>query len=408
MKYLAQLTIAIAFAFTIFSLPVYGDYIKLEAHGRSGGTDFSVGCGDGKVLIGLRGYKGLWLDRLQGKCRKISTDGRWLGSTTYTDLADGGIAGGPQPPAQPIDITCPANTAVKGMSGRYDSEKYVTKLNLRCEGLGAANTTATTISVTAPYTNVDNDTSWSMDTCPDNKPGRGVHGRNDDRGPRSVGLTCHSGSTPDMEILAAPDGLAAVNLVNATGPPTTAVTPFVQLSWVDQSTHESGFRVLIGPQSATFVTHTFDRPAGSGIGSRQAFNLIDLPAGNYNFNVCSKYSTADGGDLCLSTVVPFSIGQASTAPTCSPTITSVERIGSGTARVRWSHTCTNPNNFTIRVRSGSNAEGTVASTLNGTVREETFNFVVGTSSAVRVCAIFPGQGATAFCSAERSFQFNLP
>jgi hypothetical protein len=385
----------------VFFISGYAGTVDLPAHGREGGKGESLGCGDNKVLIGIRGYKGRWLDRLGGNCRKISSTGTWLGSTTSTDIADGGYAGGPTPPPQGFNINCPVNTMVKGMSGSFDPERYVTKISLVCGSL-LSQTSRNTISVTAPYAvmdNIDDNESWSVELCPDEKPGRVIRVRSDDRGMRAVGLSCHSGTTPETEILAAPEDLVAINLVGPNGPPASVITPFVQLSWVDRSTYESGFQIKVFRTDGSGLSNTFDRPASSGIGSRQALNVTDLPGGRYTFSVCSKYSRGDGGDLCFGNM-PF---QIALAPTCSPTITSAVRVGAGTGRVAWSHTCTNPTNFVVKLRCGNSPFGTVASTLDGTARVEDFIFGVG-SGVIQVCAFYTGQGE--FCSNQQAFQCN--
>lgn len=410
MRVLRHSIMAFALAICAFALPVYCDFVKLPARGGSGGTEYSHGCGDDKVFIGLRGKGGYWLGRLQALCRKVSTAGKWLGSTTYSATTDGGEGGFYPFMPQQLTVTCPEGYAVKGMSGSA-RDGLVVKINLHCwkmdrsiPNFGAPNDI--TRSMTAPYSPTSDRVSWSEDRCSD-KIGRGFHGRYNDKGIVAVGLTCHAGTTPNVETLAAPDGLVAVNLTGPNGTQSTTVTPFVQLSWMDRSTYESGYRVRIFNTRLGILANTFERPAGSGIGTRQALNVADLPADNYTFNVCSKYSSADGGDLCFGNM-PFTIGQAAN---CNPTITGqVELIGSGTARVRWSHTCTNPLRFQVQLRSAvsGNFIG-VSDTQNGTAREENFTgFALGVANEVRVCAIFQGQGANSFCSAPRAFQFNVP
>ncbi len=400
MKYSAQLIVAVVLAFGAFSLTVYGDFIKLPARGVPEGTEFTIGCGDGKVLIGLRGKMGMFMGKLEGLCRLVSTEGRWLGSTSSTETSGG--AGGIYPIVpQSFSIACPEDTAVEGMWGRYDG--FVVRITLNCFSQAQlASGYGITRSVSAPL-HAGDSTSWDEDRCPNGKPGRGVLGRVSTAGVRSLGLVCHSGTTPNLEVLAAPNEVAAVNLVGPSGPPTTTVTPFVQVQWRDRSTFESGFRLVFSRMEGGTGT-TIERPASPGTGVLQAVNVTDLPGGGYLFQVCSKFSQSDSPNLCS---LPMVLASIALAPTCSPTITSsVERVGSGLARVRWSHTCTIPTSFIVQVQSGNNAFGTVASTENGTTRDETFNFVVGTSSQVRGCAVFPGQGQTSFCSAPRAFQFN--
>ncbi len=404
MKRLSQFVLAITSACTALSLSIFGGIQNLPVHGSSEGSSFSIGCGDGKALIGLKGKKGMFLGKLEGLCKKLSTEGKWLGSTTDTAATGGGGYVTPIVP-QPFTITCPRDTVVRGMSGRH-SEDFIVRINLHCQPLGPSGLSPAVVTVDAmPSGNVS---SWSLEVCDTvtldaaplvGHPGRGFHGRFTTAGIRAIGLVCHAGTTPNTETLAPPDELAAVNLVGATGPPANAVTPFVQLSWMDRSTYESGFLVRVFRGGT--MTNTFERPAGTGIDSRQAVNIIDLPGGNYTFNVCSKYSANDGGNLCFGNT-PF---QIALAPTCSPTITSVVQRGAGTGEVRWTHTCTNPTNFVIRAISG-NTVFTPIVTPNGTAREETFSFQNGINSEVRVCAVFPNQGDTSFCSAPFPFLFS--
>ena len=405
MKYVKRSIATISFAFVLFLTPALADSVNLPARGVSEGTQFSIGCGDGKVLIGLKGKMGMFLGQLEGLCRTVSTDGQWLGSTSSTQASGG--AGGIYPIIpQSFSISCPEDTAVEGLSGRFN--QFVVRITLNCfsqapiaSGIGVART------VSAPIPSEDS-TAWEEDRCPNGKPGRGFHGRFTTAGVRSIGLVCHSGSTPNLEVLAAPNGVAAINLVGPNGPQASTVTPFVQLQWIDRSTIESGYRLEITRSNGGAGSTTIERSAASGVGSQQAVNVTDLAAGGYFFRVCAKFSAANGGDRCSIPLAIFSIAQAAT---CSPTITgAVELVGAGTARVRWSHPCANPLRFQVQLRSAvsGNFIG-VSDTTNGEARDDDFTgFAVGVSNEVRVCAIFQGQGANSFCSAPRAFLFNVP
>jgi len=409
MKHFAKVAVAAVFigAFVIIS---YGGSVDLPDRGVTEGSTYRVGCGDGKVMIGVRGKMGMFLGKLEALCRPISTEGAWLGSTTSS--SESGGAGGIYPIVpQPFSITCPDGTAVEGLSGRFDG--FVVRITINCfsqapiaSGIGVTRT------ISAPL-HAGASTPWSEDRCPESKPARGIHGRFTTAGVRSIGLVCHSGTTPNREVLAAPDGLAAVNLTGPNGTLANTVTPFVQVSWMDRSTYESGFRLVIF-QVNPFTSRTFERPAGTGSGTRQPVNITDLPAGNYLFLVCAKFSSADGGDRCTpasspgtTTSGPFGTFQISQAATCTPTINTVFRSGAGQAVVQWSHPCANPIRFEVQLRTGT---GSFINTLlppNGAAREHSFQFVDGANHEVRVCPVFQGQSETAFCSAPRAFRFTL-
>jgi hypothetical protein len=400
MKYLARWVVAFAFAFTFTftdAALVQAGSFNLPAHGGDGGSSFSLDCGNDKVLIGVIGLKAEWLDRLQPKCTWVSTSGNWVGGLFTSGTAGGG--GG-----ESFSVTCPRDTAIKGISGRYGW--YVNRLYLRCRPLGASGSNST---ISAAGSQSGNQ-SFTVEFCPNGEPARGFYGRASGYVDR-IGLICHTGATPTLQVLASPSERVAVNLVTPQGPSTTELTPFVQIQWTDQSTIEGGFSVVIrGPLQVDRTVPTperiINRPAADGIGSRQAVTITDLPSGGYFLRVCARFSTADGGDRCP--IAPSLFGVAAAA-TCSPVITSpIERIGAGTGRVRWSHSCNNPTSFVVRLRSSNSPFVTVATTGNGSVREETFAndsiFLFG--GALQVCASFPGQAATDFCSAEVLIQGN--
>lgn len=391
MKYIALCVVA--FGCAAFPLLVHADSLKLPAHGGGGGSNFSLDCGVDTVLIGVIGRKGEWLDRLQAKCTRVSTDGNWVGGLSTTGTAGG--SGGTS-----FNVTCPTNTAVRGISGRFGW--YVNRLVLRCRPLGALGSNST-ISAAGSQSG---DQSFGVEYCPDGKLARGFHGRASGYVDRA-GLICHTGTTPTLQVLAAPSERVAVNLVTLQGPSTTALTPFVQIQWTDQSTIENGFSVVIGgplqvDRAVQTPSRTIDHPAAAGVGLRQAVTITDLPSGAYLLRVCARFSTADGGDRCPIAQSTFGIAAAAM---CSPVITSTESIGALTGRVRWSHGCNNPTRFAVRLRCGKSPFGTVATTGDGTAREETFIFGVGTGT-LQVCALYPAQSETSFCSAEIPFQCN--
>lgn len=223
----------------------------------------------------------------------------------------------------------------------------------------------------------------------------------------SLGLICHNGATPYSQNLSAPSNVVAVNLVNPQiGPTTSQVTPYAQVQWTDQSTIETGYQIKVFrvPGIQQIVSN---QPAVTGSGSRQALNITDLSSGNYTAQVCTVSASSASEAMSCSGGASFTIsgGSGSGSSPCSPVITSAERIGAGTGRVSWTHGCNNPSSFSIKLSCGSSPLSTVATAFDGAARQETFPFGVG-SGVLQVCAVFPGQSATAFCSAQRSFQCN--
>jgi hypothetical protein len=373
------------------------DSVNLPTHGGSGGSRFRLDCGDDKVLIGVSGRKGQWLDQIKGRCTKVSSNGKWVGNWDVTESAGGN--GGTD-----FTVTCPRDTAIQGISGKHDW--YVNSIALRCRPLGNSGSDST-IRVKGSQSG---NKSFNLESCANSKPARGFRGKAGSY-IDSIGLVCHAGTTPQEQVLSFPDQIVAVNLVNLDGTQTSiAPTPYVQIQWTDRSTMESEFRVEVWQpdfsdrRGRARQAWIFDRPPAAGVGSRQAVTIKDLPSGGYFFRVCAKFGTDD--DLnrngCFPALGIFSIAAAAI---CSPTITSAERIGAGTGRVRWSHGCENPAQFAVMLQCGASPLGTVATTFDGTAREETFIFGAG-NGVLQVCALYPGQSATTFCSAQRTFACN--
>lgn len=389
---------------TLLPLVVHAGVTNLPTHGGTGGTSFNLDCGNDQVLVGVRGRKGDWLDQLQAVCVRYDSFG-WLGGTITNSV--GGSGG------SSFSAICPPHTAVRGIKGNYGW--YVNQLTLRCRPLGTVGTPQiihASGSVTGPN-------SFNAEYCPNSKHARGIRGKAG-TSVDSVGLICHSGSTPNLTPFPSPSDVVAVNLVNPeTGPSTSEVTPYVQVQWTDQSSLETGYQVKIYRLSVSVSgravtelpqTNVFNRPAATGSGSRQALTITDLPNGTYIAEVCtvsgSEVLGVDSATRCgRGTRFSISGGSGSGYSTCSPVITSAEKIGAGTGRVSWTHGCNNPSSFSIKLRCGSSPFGTVATAFDGAARQETFPFGVG-SGVLQVCAVFPGQSATAFCSAQRSFQCN--
>ncbi len=273
-----------AFGFFAFPLLVQAGSEKLPAHGGGNGTSFNLDCGDDRVLVGVAGKKGAWLDQLKALCTEVEvSNGRpqWLG--LEPDIF--GPAGGSN--GTDFQLTCPRDSAVRGMSGRFGW--YVNRLNLRCVRLGAFGDNET-IHV---HGSQRGDHSFSMKYCSDGKFARGFHGRAGIYVDR-VGLICHTGTTPRLQ---RPPEFVVFNVDPQTGQTTTAATPFVRVQWTDRSTSESKFRIDIidiFSNSDAFIT-TIDQPAVPNVDTRQAATITGLPSGEYVLSMCAEF---DEHNLC--------------------------------------------------------------------------------------------------------------
>lgn len=378
---------------TLLPLVVHAGAASLPSGGNNNtpGSIFSLDCGDSKVLVGLSGRSGAAINQLNPHCISISNTGSWIGSISLPNSSVGGSSG------QFISGDCPRDTVIAAVTGRYTTS--INRISLVCKSL--TNTSFSSLVFTGSVLGLQ---SFASPFCANNKPARGFHGRAGSS-INSLGLICHTGSTPTSpQTLPAPSNVVAVNLVNPqTGPSTSQATPYVQVQWTDQATIETGYLVKVF--RATGIQQiVFNRPAAPSSGSRQALTIADLPSGAYTAQVCTV--AASGATSCSSGASFTISGGSSPNPTaCNPVITSAVRVGAGTGRVTWTHGCNNPSFFSIKLRCGSSPFGTVATAFDGAARQETFPFGVG-SGVLQVCAVFPGQSATAFCSAQRSFQCN--
>lgn len=138
--------------------------------GGSGGTDFNLSCGLSKVLVGIEGKAGAFVDSVQGVCVQINDDGSWQGSTTATARAGG--SGGTA-----FHLTCPSGHAVTGIKGRAAS--YIDRLEVQCARLGRlAKPVITTTYFLAGVAGGTGGSVFGPLICPDNDaPALAIRGR---------------------------------------------------------------------------------------------------------------------------------------------------------------------------------------------------------------------------------------
>ena len=81
-------------------------------------------CGPGRVLTGVRGRSGEWIDRIGPICREIAASGRWMDPEVDAEREPEGVGGNG---GRPFELRCPRDHAVVQLRGR---EKDVAGLSL--------------------------------------------------------------------------------------------------------------------------------------------------------------------------------------------------------------------------------------------------------------------------------------
>ena len=106
--------------FSIFCLPALGialsllasssaasqELVRLRIFGGYGGNNFEYICGPGRVLVGVRGYAGVWIDNVQAVCAKVESP-RDFGQP------EGPVFGGNRPITN--SSVCAAGTVATGL-----------------------------------------------------------------------------------------------------------------------------------------------------------------------------------------------------------------------------------------------------------------------------------------------------
>jgi hypothetical protein len=124
---LSLATVFIALAF-LGSPNARGQETTPSPDSNGGGTRFSLTCGETKVLIGVTGGAGQWVNRVQGICVEINNAGEWIGPESLTDAtatSSGTV----------FTLKCLPNSAVNALSGR--SGQWLDKLQVHCRPLGS-------------------------------------------------------------------------------------------------------------------------------------------------------------------------------------------------------------------------------------------------------------------------------
>jgi hypothetical protein len=139
----------------------------LSPDSDGGGTSFTITCGPDRVLIGITGAAGQWVDRVQGLCMQVTNEGQWIGSETTTPPTVGTSG-------TPFSIRCAANSAVSALSGRSGS--WVDRLQVHCSPLSFAGTVQSTLQLAGAAGGTGGTTGFGPNTCEDRRPARAITG----------------------------------------------------------------------------------------------------------------------------------------------------------------------------------------------------------------------------------------
>ena len=100
-----------------------------NVYGGSGGRFFEYGCGNGQVLVGLRGSAGILLDNIQAICGRVGANG-----TSMDAAPQGPVFGGNR--ASDRYAQCPPGYAVSGASmGLNENYPHIGAILLTCTEL---------------------------------------------------------------------------------------------------------------------------------------------------------------------------------------------------------------------------------------------------------------------------------
>jgi hypothetical protein len=138
---------------------------SLSPDSDGGGTSMKLTCGPDRVLIGVSGASGQWVDRVQGICMQVTYDGKWVGGETTTP-SSGGTSG------TSFSIRCATNSAVVALSGR--SGQWVDKLQVHCKPLSFNGTVTGSMVLAGAAGGTGGTTGFGPNVCDQDRPARAL------------------------------------------------------------------------------------------------------------------------------------------------------------------------------------------------------------------------------------------
>ena len=164
--------------------------------GGSGGAPFSVLCGVGQVLIGVKGTSGNYISSVQGICASINEILMPVGTGTTDEAGGSGSS---------FQQRCPSGNAVRGLN--VATGWYVDSLRIRCGALVVGGTVSGFNTNPLRAGGGGGNTVSNLD-CPNGLPARGLVGRSGSWIDR-IGLRCEAaavatadatGHSPDLRV----------------------------------------------------------------------------------------------------------------------------------------------------------------------------------------------------------------
>src|SRR5688572_5089669 len=100
--------------------------VQAPIQGGPGGNYFDYPCGQGRVLVGLRGSAGVWIDSVQAICARVDASGAVVDPQPQRQTYGG---------SRPIDktVTCPSQMAVISASiSETEKQPFAGSIRLTC------------------------------------------------------------------------------------------------------------------------------------------------------------------------------------------------------------------------------------------------------------------------------------
>jgi len=138
--------------------------------GGAGGSSATISCNADEVLVGIKGRAGFYVDRIGGICTHIDGTGRWIGNRRDT-----GQRGGSNSSAPTFTRRCESGYAVAGIRGR--AGMFVDRLQIICYRLSTGGMIAGGTSRTLSAVGGTGGVSKGPYYCQDNVPARGLRVR---------------------------------------------------------------------------------------------------------------------------------------------------------------------------------------------------------------------------------------
>lgn len=158
--FFSRISLVVAVAAGLLSIAVIvfaTDYTGIA--GGGGGEPYTLTCGSGRALVGIKGKAGSFIDKVQGVCAQINYDGSWQGSTTTTGSAGGSTGSS-------FDLTCPSGYAVTGIEGK--AANYIDNLRVHCQRIDWGGKISTSMDYWKGPAGGPGGHSFGPLICPDN------------------------------------------------------------------------------------------------------------------------------------------------------------------------------------------------------------------------------------------------